>query len=46
MTYHANHNTCHNSNWDSKAFHGEVMVYFCDTLTKTELKEYVNVRIK
>lgn len=39
MTYHANHNTCHNSNWDSKAFHGEVMVYFNDTLTKTDILE-------
>ena len=46
MTYHANHSICHHSCWNNKGFYAEVMVYFGDTLTKTELKEYVNVHIK
>ena len=46
MTYHTNHSWCNESNWDNKTIFGEVMVYFGDILTKTDIldnnkREYV-----
>ena len=39
MTYHANHSICHNSCWNNKGFYSEAMVYFGDTLTRSDILE-------
>lgn len=42
MTYHANHSWCSNSNWDNKMFDSEVMVYFGQKITRTDIMESYN----
>ena len=39
MTYHANHSTCHNSCWENRIFHSEVMVCFGENLTRNDILE-------
>jgi hypothetical protein len=39
MTYHTNHITCLNSNWDGNIFNAITIVYFDNKITKTDMLE-------